>query len=123
MQCVPRPAADVITYIPPDGDRSVKRGHEPPRELAAALGERWDLPVARLLGRTRPVARQTTLTGGERRRNVRGAFTPARATVPGAVVLVDDVYTTGATANAAAGALRAAGAARVVVVTFARASR
>ena len=123
MQRVPRPAADVITYIPPDGDRSVKRGHQPARDLADALAERWSLPTAGLLGRTRPVARQTTLSRRERRRNVRGAFTAATATVPPAVVLVDDVYTTGATADAAAAALRAAGAATVVVVTFARAGR
>jgi predicted amidophosphoribosyltransferase len=123
VQRVPRPAADVITYIPPDGDRSVKRGHQPARDLAHALGERWSLPVTGLLERTRPVARQTTLSRADRRRNVRGAFRAARATVPPAVVLVDDVYTTGATVNAAAAALRAAAAHEVVVVTFARASR
>jgi predicted amidophosphoribosyltransferase len=122
VQLVPRPAADVITYIPPDGDRSVKRGHQPARDLADALGERWSLPTAGLLGRTRPVARQTTLSRTERRRNVRGAFRAVGA-VPPDVVLVDDVYTTGATANAAAAALRAAGAATVAVVTFARAGR
>jgi predicted amidophosphoribosyltransferase len=121
---VPRPAADVITYIPPDGDRSVKRGHQPARDLAAALGERWSLPVPSLLERARPVARQTSLSRAERRRNVRGAFrVAAAARVPPAVVLVDDVYTTGATADAAAAALRAAGAGHVVVVTFARAVR
>jgi predicted amidophosphoribosyltransferase len=120
---VPRPAADVITYIPPDGDRSVKRGHHPALDLAQALGERWNLPVARLVDRVRPVARQTELTRAERRRNVRGAFAAARARVPPVVVLVDDVYTTGATADAAARALRRAGAARVVVVTFARTVR
>jgi predicted amidophosphoribosyltransferase len=123
VQRVPRPAADVITYIPPDGDRSVKRGHQPARDLADALGERWSLPTAALLGRTRPVARQTTLSRTARRRNVRGAFRAAATAVPPAVVLVDDVYTTGATADAAAAALRAAGAAKVVVVTFARAGR
>lgn len=123
MQRVPRPAADVITYIPPDGDRSVKRGHQPARDLAEALGERWGLPAARLLERTRPVARQTTLSRADRRRNVRGAFRAARAIVPPTVALVDDVYTTGATVDAAAAALRRAGAGRIVVVTFARASR
>ena len=120
---VPRPAADVITYIPPDGDRSLKRGHQPARALADALGEQWALPVASLLVRVRPVARQTGLSRTERRRNVRGAFRAARAAVPACIVLVDDVYTTGATADAAAKALRRAGAVRVDVVTFARALR
>ena len=58
----------------------------------------------------------------ERRQNVRGAFR-APAAVRGCVVLVDDVYTTGSTVSAAATALRAAGAASVEVVTFARAVR
>ena len=120
---VPRPAADVITYIPPDGDRSVKRGHQPAHALAKALGERWELPVASLLTRARPVARQTELSRIARRRNVRGAFRAARSFVPASVVLVDDVYTTGATVDAAAAALRAAGAGEVLVVTFARAVR
>jgi ComF family protein len=122
-QRVPRPAADVITYIPPDGDRNVRRGHQPARDLAAELGERWSLPTAGLLGRTRPVARQSTLSRTERRRNARGAFRAVPAAVPPVVVLVDDVYTTGATVDAAAAALRAGGAAQVVVVTFARAGR
>ena len=119
---VPRPAADVITYIPPDGDRSLKRGHQPAAELARELAERWGLETARLLGRARPVSRQAGLTLRERRLNVRGAFVP-RGTAPGTVVLVDDVYTTGSTVAAAASALRAGGARRVEVVTFARAVR
>src|SRR5581483_10204652 len=58
---VPRPAADVISYIPPDDDRSLRRGRHPARDLAVELGRRWELPVAGLLVRTRPVARQTSL--------------------------------------------------------------
>jgi predicted amidophosphoribosyltransferase len=119
---VARPAADVITYIPPDGDRSLRRGHHPAAALARGLGTRWGIEIAPLLVRTRAVARQTGLAQDERRRNVRGAFAATRP-VHGCVVLVDDVYTTGATVGAAATALRAAGAARVEVVTFARAVR
>jgi predicted amidophosphoribosyltransferase len=54
--------------------------------------------------------------------NVRGAFVAGR-TVPRTAVLVDDVYTTGSTASEAARALRAGGARRIEVVTFARAVR
>jgi predicted amidophosphoribosyltransferase len=121
-EVVPRPAVDVITYVPPDGDRSLKRGCQPAADLARELSARWDLDSRPLLVRTRPVARQTGLTLRERRRNVRGAFA-ASARLPARVVLVDDVYTTGATAAAAASALRAAGARRIDVVTFARAVR
>jgi len=121
---VPRPAADVITHVPPDGDRSLKRGHHPPAALARELAARWELAHAELLVRTREVERQAGLALADRRRNVRGAFAargPERP--PARVVLVDDVYTTGATAAAAASALRAAGTREVAVVTFARAVR
>jgi ComF family protein len=120
-EVVPRPSAHQITFVPPDGDRSLKRGHHPPEWLARELGRRWELPVAPLLGRTRPLPPQRGLPRAERRRNVRGAFR-ARA-ARSRILLVDDVYTTGSTVAAAASALRAAGAARVDVVTFARAVR
>lgn len=121
VEVVPPPTGQLITFVPADGDRSVRRGHHPPGRLARELGERWGLPVEPLLGRTGPLRPQRGLARDERRRNVRGAFR-AHA-VGGPVVLVDDVYTTGATVSAAATALRRAGAARVDVVTFARAVR
>jgi predicted amidophosphoribosyltransferase len=120
-EAVTRPSVELITFVPPDGDRSLKRGHHPPGRLARELGRLWDLPVTPLLRRTRPLRSQRGLGRDERRRNVRGAF-QARA-VRGPVLLVDDVYTTGATVSAAAGALRRAGASSVEVVTFARAVR
>ena len=69
-----------------------------------------------------PGSAQRGLALAERRRNVRAAFR-AVASAPARVVLVDDVYTSGSTAAAAASALRGAGATRVEVVTFARAVR
>jgi ComF family protein len=120
---VARPAvADVITYIPPDGDRSLRRGHQPAEGLARELGRMWGLEVGAFLRRTRTVDRQTGLPLGVRRRNVAGAFAATRP-VPRTVVLVDDVYTTGATVASAASALRAGGARAVHVVTFARTMR
>jgi predicted amidophosphoribosyltransferase len=119
---VPAPDVAVLTAIPPDGDRSVKRGHHPAARLAAELARRWQMPLLPLLDRIRPVARQRGLSVADRRRNVARAFA-AQGRAPPAVALVDDVYTTGATASAAASALRAAGARRVEVVTFARALR
>ena len=119
---VARPEADTITFVPADHDRLLRRGHNPARRLAESLGDRWQLPVVPLLRRAPGRAPQKGLTLVERRRNVRGAFSPAGA-VPSAVVLVDDVYTSGATVSAAASALRKGGARRVEVVTFARAVR
>ena len=111
----------LVTFVPPDGDRSLKRGHHPPAGLARELGRRWGLPVQPLLERTRSLRPQRGLSRRERQRNVRDAFR-ARST-RGKVLLVDDVYTTGATVSAAASALRRAGASSVEVVTFARAVR
>jgi len=120
-EVVPPPSVQLIVFVPPDGDRSLKRGHHPPERLARELGRLWQLPVATRLRRTRPLAPQRGLPRDARRRNVRGAF---RADpVRGRVLLVDDVYTTGSTVAAAASALRAAGASSIDVVTFARAVR
>jgi ComF family protein len=119
---VPRPSAHTITFVPADHDRLLKRGHNPAHRLAAELGARWQLPVIPLLRRAPGRAPQKGLTLAERHRNVRGAFSPT-ATVPKRIVLVDDVYTSGATVSAAATALRKGGARRVEVITFARAVR
>jgi len=119
---VERPHVAALTFVPPDRERVLKRGHHPAERLARELGERWKLPVAPLLGRTRAVPHQRGLSLADRRRNVAGAFRPA-AKSPARVALVDDVYTSGATANAAASALRKGGARRVEVVTFARVVR
>lgn len=122
VDVVPRPDADVLSFVPADRDRKLKRGHHAAEALARELANRWNLPAAQLLERTRPARRQRGLDQAERRRNVRGAFV-ASASVPRSIVLIDDVYTTGATANAAASALRGAGTRSVQVVTFARAIR
>lgn len=116
------PTRGVLTAVPPDPDRKLKRIDQPAGQLAADLARRWSLETAPLLRRTRAGRRQRGLTHEERRRNVARAF-EASARGPSHVVLVDDVYTTGATVNAAASALRKAGARDVRVVTFARTIR
>ncbi len=121
-EAVTRPPVYTVTFVPADSDRRLKRGHNPAERLARELGKRWQLPVVQLLRREAGVRPQRGLRLAERRRNVRGAFS-ATAASPGALVLVDDVYTSGATVSAAASALRKAGARRVEVVTFARAVR
>jgi ComF family protein len=119
---VSAPPARVLTFVPPDGERRLKRGHHPAARLAHELGARWGLEVVQLLSRSGWQPRQRGLSLAKRRRNVRSAFRP-RVEAPTTVVLVDDVYTSGATVAAAASALRKAGARRVDVVTFARAVR
>jgi predicted amidophosphoribosyltransferase len=115
------PDVHLVTFVPSDPDRLLERGHNPAERLARALADNWSLECRPLLERTRR-GRQRGSTQEERRANVRNAFRPT-AQAPTRVLLVDDVYTTGATASAAASALRSAGARRVDVVTFARALR
>lgn len=119
-ECLPPPEVDALTYVPSDRGRRLERGHNPARTLALELAAMWELPCLSLLERTRG-GRQRGSTARERR-TVRGAFR-ATGRAPRTVALVDDVYTTGATAAAAASALRGAGARRVEAVAFARALR
>jgi predicted amidophosphoribosyltransferase len=121
-EAVPAPTVAALAFVPADRARGLERGHQPAERLARELGERWSLPVTPLLRRTRPVSRQRGLSLPDRRRNVAGAFAPAGGSPP-RVALIDDVYTSGSTANAAASALRKAGARRVEVITFARVVR
>jgi ComF family protein len=120
-EVVPPPQADAITWVPPDADRSRWRGVSTAEALARGLAVRWELPEADLLRRTRRIRRQRGLSRELRRSNVRNGFSSLPA--PRQIVLVDDVYTTGATVDAAARALKREGARRVQVVTFARAVR
>lgn len=119
VERLPRPEG-VLVPVPPDPERLLRRGADTSGALARELARRWRLPLATPLARAHG-RRQRGLSRAERRRNVAGAFVSAAA--PELAVLVDDVYTSGATAHAAAFALRRAGAREVHVVTFARAIR
>ncbi len=119
---VPRPRADAIAFVPGDRERTLWRGHTTAEQLARVLGELWGLEVVAALERSGRAPRQRGLSRTDRRANVRGSFRCVRAP-PKTVVLVDDVYTTGATVSAAATELKRAGARTVDVVTFARTIR
>jgi predicted amidophosphoribosyltransferase len=114
------PEVDALTFVPSDRGRRLERGHNPAERLARELAAAWDLPCLTLLERTRG-GRQRGSSAAERR-TVRGAFR-ATGAAPRSVAVVDDVYTTGATAAAVATVLRAAGARRVEAIAFARALR
>jgi predicted amidophosphoribosyltransferase len=138
-----RSARDAAWLVPvPLGPGRLRaRGYNQSERLARALGRRWGRPVVPLLVRVRDTATQTALTPQARLANVAGAFemrngecrmrnegTPTNSAcrIPNSaferpLILVDDVFTTGATLAEAARALERAGATTVLAVTFGRA--
>jgi predicted amidophosphoribosyltransferase len=122
VDTVARPDVAAVAYVPGGLDRRLKRGHHAAERLARELAAAWDLPLEQAALRTRGAPHQRGLPRAARHRNIAGAFSPGTR-VPARVALVDDVYTTVATVNAASSALRKGGARRVEVVTFARAIR
>jgi ComF family protein len=134
---VPRPGPDArLIPIPLSARRERRRGYNQSLSLARALGQQWQLPVlAQLLVRARDTATQTALTPAARLANVAGAFqvkneecrmlSPSHSaliSLHSSLVLVDDVFTTGATLAEAARALEHAGFTTISAVTFGRAS-
>src|SRR6476646_3401438 len=110
---IPAPEVEALTFVPSDRGRRLERGHNPAERLTLELAALWELPCLSLLVRTRG-GRQRGSSAVERR-TVRGAFSASGAATR-RIAVVDDVYTTGATAAAAASALRAGGARRVEAV-------
>jgi ComF family protein len=117
-------AADAVVPVPLDQGRYRERGYNQAELIAKPLAHQLGIPFrAYLLVRTRPRPTHLRLTRRERWETVRGAYAPCeRAPVDKLrVLLVDDVFTTGATLDACSRALKGAGAARVVGLTIARA--
>lgn len=119
-------AADVILPVPLHRFRLIWRKFNQAAELARALGRLSEKPVLiDAVRRTKRTRRQIGLGPRAREENVRGAFTvtPAgrEALFGRRIVLVDDVYTTGATVAAVTRTLKRAGVTDITVLTFARA--
>ncbi|HEU4728182.1 MAG TPA: ComF family protein [Kofleriaceae bacterium] len=117
----------IVVPVPLHWRRRFRRGYDHAWLLAQNACAFANLaPPVGALRRVRHAPAQSTLPASQRAANVHGAFAVARsragAVAGRAVVLVDDVMTTGATLGAAARALRDAGAARVTAVVLARAT-
>jgi len=109
-----------LVPVPLPAARRRRRGFDQAARLAAALGRRIGLPVAACLRRRDGGAARQMGASRAARRAAGRLDLVACGEVPRSAVLVDDVHTTGATFDACARALRAAGAQRVVAVSYAR---
>ena len=113
--------ADLVVPVPLHPRREYQRGFNQAQDLASHLG----LPVAPLLKRVVHTRSQIELPKDQRHANVKGAFALTQVPgpgfrVPGVVVLVDDVSTTGSTLDACARVLKSAGIKEVRAITAAR---
>lgn len=116
------PGVQAVVPVPLHPDRLAARGFNQAELLARPVAEAIGVPcLPDALRRVWQEAPQSELGASERLRNVAGAFEPWDLQARGTVMLVDDVYSTGATAAACARALIEGGADRVTVLTLARA--
>jgi ComF family protein len=116
-----RATIDALVPVPLHPSRWRERGYNQALEIATPIGRRFGVPVlVRGIRRIRATPEQAALGAADRASNLAGAFRIDRALAGRRVCIVDDVITTGATANALACALLDAGAAGVMAVAVAR---
>lgn len=118
--------SDVIIPVPLHKTRERERGFNQAAELARQLSRLTRLPVqSGWFVRTRPTKAQAGLSRRQRRMNLKGAFqvSPCAQIANRDVLLLDDVFTTGATLNECATILKRGGCRRVNVLTVARVTR
>lgn len=114
---------NVVTAVPMHPKRLRAREKNHSELIARAAAQRLNVPYRELLARTRNAPQQARLSNEERRKNLKGGF----VLLPGCeeavrgrtVLLIDDVWTTGATAESCAETLKAAGAAHVYFAAYA----
>jgi len=117
-----QPLPDVLLPMPLHRARLRSRGYNQSLEIARSIGRQLGISIdSRLAIRVRNTDPQSSLRPGQRARNVHRAFKITRPIENLSIALVDDVLTTGHTANALAGALKKAGAKEVLVWVVARA--
>ena len=112
---------DALVPVPLHRTRRCERGYNQAQEIARTLARELRLPaLQRGIARVAATAAQTGQGAAERRAAVAHAFRVARSVKGRRIAIVDDVVTTGATVNALAAELRAAGAAGCVAIAVAR---
>jgi len=117
-ETIKRMHVDAIVPVPVHATRRRKRGFNQAEVLARHIGRRLQIPVVpEILVRDKKTKPQKELSAADRLKNLSGAF--RAGTIPAgvkAVLLVDDIYTTGSTVEACARVLRRAGIDRVYFV-------
>ena len=114
----PRWKPDCLVPVPMHRKKKAERGYDQAALLARELGRRTGIPVREdLLVRIRYTKASKKLGRSGRRKNLRGVFAVQGRDIPHTVVLIDDIYTTGATMDEAGSALVRAGVRQVFFLT------
>lgn len=112
--------ADIIVFVPMTKEEEKKRGYNQSELLANEVGKRLNMPVLPALVKIRSTSAQKELKGKDRATNLEGAFACVFDQVKNRrILLIDDIFTTGATANECAKTLLKAKARDVSVLTSA----
>jgi competence protein ComFC len=110
---------DAVVPVPLHPSRLRRRGFNQAELLARGVAKKMNAPVSDTLQVVRRTRDQVDLSASERRENVAGAFW-SKSRVRGRILLVDDVFTTGATMSSCAGTLLRAGATEVQALSLCR---
>lgn len=113
---------DFIQAMPLHNNRFYERGYNQSSLIASYIAKKISIPVVQHLDKVKPTEFQSTLNADQRRKNLSNSFAPNNVVANRHYALVDDVMTTGSTANEAAKTLLKAGAGRVDIWLLARAT-
>ena len=113
------PDFDFITYIPLSPSSYKKRGYNQSGLIASWCSDFLNIPVVETLKRIDGTPKQSRLSFFERRKNVRKSFFPLDKKLSGTVLLIDDIYTTGATLDYCSSLLLKMGCDKVYIAAVA----
>ena len=112
---------DYIAFVPMTKKAERKRGYNQSKLLAESISERIKVPVCDVVEKVKTTTEQKSLSGKDRAKNLEGSFKPKskNALLNKSILLIDDILTTGATADAMCKSLFRAGATKVYLATIA----